>query len=52
MVKESISNVKSRKHEYILYTHDKFIQMVYVKETEITKYAYSCWITLYALYTK
>jgi len=45
MVKESISNVKSRKHEYILYTHDKFIQMVYVryvKEIEITKYAYSC----------
>ena len=30
MVKKTASNVKNRIHEYILYKHDKSIQMVYI----------------------
>ena len=30
MVKKTASNVKNRIHEYILYKHDKSIQMIYI----------------------
>ena len=30
MVKKTASNVKNRIYEYILYKHDKSIQMVYI----------------------
>ena len=45
MVTKSASNVKSRIHEYMLYTHDKSNQMIYVsKGTDYLTVIIECYL--------